>query len=109
MKSFNIACVLRGTISETSGTFLEHDESRYSYPKQRDAFKCASPALCPCLVTAVPLFRICARGPCRGPLAVGPGMHCFTKRPPSVAGWPVCPLAFGMYLHRILVFIDHER
>lgn len=41
VKSFNIAKVVRGTISETTH-YLDHDETRYEYPKQAGIFKYAS-------------------------------------------------------------------
>jgi hypothetical protein len=40
VKSFNIAKVVRGTISETTH-FLDHDASRYEYPKRAGIFKYA--------------------------------------------------------------------
>ena len=40
MKSFNISLVLRGTVSETTNTCMEHDESRYTHPKSQDMFRC---------------------------------------------------------------------
>jgi hypothetical protein len=43
MKSFNISVVLRGTISETLHTFMEHDASRYNFPKSKGTFRCVSP------------------------------------------------------------------
>jgi hypothetical protein len=44
VKSFNIAKVVRGTISETTH-FLDHDETRYEYPKRAGIFKYASSSL----------------------------------------------------------------
>ena len=41
MKSFNIRLVLRGTVSETTHTCMQHDASRYDFPKSKNAFKCA--------------------------------------------------------------------
>eukprot|EP00892_Ulva_mutabilis_P009875 jgi/Ulvmu1/725/UM010_0097.1 len=37
IKSFNIAVVVRGSLSETSG-FVEHDATRYQVPRARDMF-----------------------------------------------------------------------
>jgi hypothetical protein len=39
LKSFNIATVVRGTLSETF-RFVEHDEKRYEVPKAKGIFRC---------------------------------------------------------------------
>lgn len=57
LKSFNIALVVRGTVSETAG-FEEQDAARYAYPKQLDIFRCDPVPVNMCL-TSVRLLACC--------------------------------------------------
>lgn len=71
MKSFNIALVVKGSLSETSG-FVEPDDERYAVPRAKGCFKCAPlPHAWPHAVPAVRCLPPAHRLPI-GPLALEP-------------------------------------